>query len=569
MCSMVLRYLVCFMPCRSGLLMVETGPRRDSGVSRLFGIVAVLAAVVWTTWPLASNPAGMVMGAPPMETARHLWALWAGLRDGPVVIDTTLIDFPSGIQWVLADPINLLWFAPGAVSSGPTLGWNLVLVASLVLAGAGAWLLARLFGAPPVACWGAAVIAILLPPLNHGLHTGMTEGMAAGWTALACAALWSALSREGWGPAALAGVLLGACCWAGAYCAIHAALAGAALVLFRSIRGPSRLRTFVRALVVGGLAAAVGAPMVWMTMVSRGTELPGSFSAVANVLAAPDLLRNRMLGADPGAILLPSPWPHAVYLGPVLLVLALLGARRAPPLAAAAFTLLVFGLGYYLQLGGQAVRVGGDLLMLPAGVLSQQLDVLGRAARWHRAIGAAGVFLVPLAVLGFRDLLRRVGSTWHPPLWGVLCLAFGIEYTFLAPVGWPRPVLPEARGLAMELDEPGPILEVPLPSAFATRPGSHRDQALLAQVFHGHELAGDPLSGLRSNGRVIALAAVLNRSLEMGACAQAESSLDEIRAQGFRWLIVHFRRHGLDPDNLQACLGPPRFEEHGSRAWEL
>ncbi|MDP6932238.1 MAG: hypothetical protein QGG40_04940 [Myxococcota bacterium] len=155
-------------------------------------LVALVGSVTGTlamTWPLAQHPRRRVLGEPQGEAVDHLWSLWAATRDGPLVIETQLVNFPQGYQWVLADPANLPWFLLG-LPLGPVAAFNTVQVANLLLCCLSAWFLTRLLLPEtcrhrPMTPAFAATVASTLPPLAEGLQTGMTEVQTIGWAALA------------------------------------------------------------------------------------------------------------------------------------------------------------------------------------------------------------------------------------------------------------------------------------------------------------------------------------------------------------------------------------------------
>jgi len=62
--------------------------------------LACAAAVILTTWPAVLHPTTAVLGTPDLEGVDHLWALWAGLHHGPLVIHTDLVRYPEGYFYI-------------------------------------------------------------------------------------------------------------------------------------------------------------------------------------------------------------------------------------------------------------------------------------------------------------------------------------------------------------------------------------------------------------------------------------------------------------------------------------
>ena len=94
---------------------------------------SLLGALV-SSWPMMRRPWSHLPGLEGAEVADHLWGLWVGLQSGPVVVREAWIDAPRGFDWVLVDPLDLLWFAPAFVL-GPVLAFCAVQLGNLVVAG--------------------------------------------------------------------------------------------------------------------------------------------------------------------------------------------------------------------------------------------------------------------------------------------------------------------------------------------------------------------------------------------------------------------------------------------------
>lgn len=559
----------------------------SGGPAQLAQVVGVaVAAAVLATWPAVLSTA--VPGLPGGEVVDHAWALWLGLREG-LVAESALLDFPTGTRWVLADPLNLLWFAPGLLfGAGPAVTalhvGNLALVG---VAGAALWRVV-LRGDRPGALFCAAV-GPTLPVLATGLFTGMTEAQTMGWLGLAVAATWWALREGGWGRAVAAGLVVGLTMWAGVYTAIYTAFAvGGIAVGGVWSGGPGRTRRLAHAVGIAVVALVLASPVAWAVLVERDPNLPGGASMAAAVFEAPFLPQNRMLSGDLLGLVHPRAtaelWPegapeapaatHVSYLGLVFAGLAIGGVwvRRsggARALAASACLLLVLGLGYQLQVGSEPVAIGDNLLMMPAGILSLEVPFLGRASRWYRAHMAAAVLLIPFAAAGAQALTERLPRSRAVGL-GVLAALVTGDALLSGALPWPRPVFDAVApaGLA-ELDGDGPLLLFPVPRGGADEDGV-RNPALLWQVEHGRPIGGNPQVSRPQDidGRVVRLERELVAAAQAGESGAASTQV--AGELGFEWLV--YAPVGPVPvtrQQLITALGPPDVETTDLAAWRL
>ena len=413
----------------------------------------LLPLVVLLTWPWALNPSH-ILGDPQLEAADHIWTLWLGSREGLVIQTDRIL---GGYTWVLADPLNLLFWGMGATSTG--WAWGFVMAGNLLVAGLGAAALSwQLRVGEP---WLAALFGASVPALASGLFTGMSDGMGVGWIALALAA-WHGCS--GWRSGVLAGLALGLTAWAGPYMAVFTAL----LAPF-----------FTRRPQLGhGVAVVVGALValpVALAISSRPENAPGSQAVLESVLASPDNWTALRYGADPLALLWPTNARYeTVLLGVVPVALAVVGRNRRLGLAAAFAAVL--SLGFYLQWSDAPLRMGDRLVTLPAAWLAMLVPELDRISRWTRMAAVAGVLLAPMAASGAARTSR-----W-------LFLGALAQALVGSPLPWPRTTwdmaLPDGYA---QLE--GPVLHIPP----RVRGGKgHRNGNLLHQTAHGLVLAENP-----------------------------------------------------------------------------
>ncbi|MEL6347761.1 MAG: hypothetical protein AAFV53_31940 [Myxococcota bacterium] len=528
-----------------------------------FSALIVVALIGVASWPLPAVMTREAFGLPGMEAVDHLWALWAATRDGPVVIDTDLLNYPAGYRWVLVDPLNLVWFALGDVIGGPALGWNLIAFGNLAIAGLAAGLWAKALAPDRLdAPLAAAALAVCLSPMAGSLFTGMSEVLTMGWAALALLALRRAGRSGGGRDTALGGLLCGLTAWCGPYTAVYAVFA--AIPVSVAILWRRRAAAIGPLLGIGFIAAIVAAPVGWAIIVERPAGLPGSTSDLPMILGDPGAAKNLMLGAEPLALFWPVPGvepKHSVFLGLTLWGAGLFGAirRRQFDLLASVGLLCVLGLGFFVQQGGGLVTAGdGRALGLPALWLSMAIEPLGRAVRWHRAVILAGVLLAGLAGVGLADLAARARRPWVAllVLVGIGCA----EGLWFSPLDWPRRTFSVAPPAGYQQLSAGPILQLPLTRFSSGDPDRLRSPSLLWQTSHGQPLGGNP----RQPGPMFRDANVsdLAQGLFEGN-RQAAAKLAEL---GFVWAVV---QHEHDVLRANAALGAPDVIAEGVWAWRL
>ena len=529
------------------------------------------AALSWG--PLLWAGPDVLIGAAHLENVLHLWTLWVASQVGPVVLDTSLANWPTGWQQVTADPINIPVYSLFSTIS-PRVGFHAVQVLNIVASGLAAAWAARVF-APAASPLLTAFIATTTCASLTFLHTGMTE-VGTLWLAVATfawvsRALAPASSRRS---IALAGLGLGLCAWGGPYTLIYGAIL-CVIATIAALKAPERTPTLVRASAVAALGLAIAAKPVWSVLSSRPEGLPGSSSLTLAALADPHNPMMRSLGAD----LVELAWPlaqstaraqdsgHAPYLGLVAVVLAGVGARRLKHpgvLLVAIGVLLALALGATLQVGDRVVMLGDHVLSMPAAWLTWLLPPLGRAGRWVRGAAVAGLLLAPVAAAGAAWLSSRVPTRLRLPamaVCGLLCAADGL---LRGPLPWPATTTAVSvpPGL-VDLKPEGPMLLLS-----GRRSGTARALPMYWQVHHGMPIDANPMFGADS-----AATTATRRALEALASRPGHGSaapfLDRLSQQGFRWIVLGPGARDLDRDGLERVLGPPTTHEGGIVAWQL
>lgn len=517
-------------------------------------------------WPLPLIATQELLTAPEYEAASHLWGLWAAWQEGsPVRITSTLLAWPSGVDLVLVDPIHLPAFGLGLAISGPTLGFNLVVLQGLLVAGLAGGLLARECGGAP---WLGALAAMAVPGLVGASGDGITEDLAVGFVALFAALLLRAHRVGSPGTALLAALSLGLCGWAGPYNALLAAL----VLVGISLAGVGARRSLFRSAGIALAGLLVAAPPLWAILRVRSAELPGAASRAG--IPAPDVGPERFRGGLMHGIDLLDPWfpsvltggvpqvSHTGYLGLVALLAGLYAAWKQPRLRLALVglgVLLLLALGPWITFAGRPVELSGQPLMGPAGWLMLALPPLARLTRWYRAAVLAALLLAPIAA-------SAAGSSRRARI--LLAAGLLFDTLLLAPLPWPlqsTPLPSSAAVQALEGLPPGALLELPLSTTGSPPPGDWRDVGPLLQTGHGRPLGGAMMGLPPSEQARRAQRAVLELA-RGGGMRQAER--EALTEAGFRAVLLRTRFLQLPPasrDRLSLCLGPLLVEEDGLR----
>jgi hypothetical protein len=551
------------------------------------GAALSVGVALATTWPWARDPT-RALGARDLEAADHLWALWLGGVDGPLVAQTALVGAPEGYTWVVGDPAHVPVFALGHALGGAGLGLGFVHLLALSLAALAGWFWARhLWPERPDIAVLAAPLAAAAPGLGVGLVTGMTEAQPLGMTALALLALHAAARDGGAMRAAACALAFGALPWFGAYPALYGVLLAPMVLVWGLARGPDRGRRAALVLGAAVAAALLAAPVLEAVLSVRDVGLPGGTALTPQILAEPELPRNRMLGADlmglvlPGAGLHPT-GVHGAYLGLGAVLAAAAGlASRAHRRGLPAALVLVAGvlsLGFTLQVGGEVLRIGDAPLLAPAGALSLLIEGLGRAPRWTRMAALGSILLAPLAAAGLEAMTSRGSPGLRAALLGLgLALLVG-DATALGPAPFPRPTFDPAPPDALaELDGPGGLLEVPAPRYSSALPETGggprarlRHPTLVWQTGHGRALSGNPHQAGLPAGEGERIGQALLAAAMSGDQAATQRSRADATGAGFGW-IVSWKgvSTGAERAALSASLGPPPIEGPALVAWPL
>ena len=529
----------------------------------VLGCLVAMAARI--THPVWADPTGLALGAPSGEAAAHLWGLWVaadGLTSHGPYVRVADAAWPAGFRGDLVDPLHLLIVAPAAWlggAPGVVLAWNALPVVTLAVGAAGgAWLGARL-GLGPVGQGLLAGLVVCSPAFAGAtVPVGRSEQLVLGWASLHLAALHAAVRDGGGRRIAVAGVTLGALAMGG----------WRPLMLLLWLEVPLALawsggrRGLARALAVGGIGAALAAPML-----------------AAHVGAAP-----WWWGAGPW----PSPFHHEVEparlgalltldggggwsgdptanAGRVALVLAAVGALRRPRVVlpwlglGAGLWVLALGLRISTGTGGAGAWFG------PAAHLSAWVPPLRALHGWPRL---APLALLPLAVGAASGLDGRGRGAALVGLLGLgVALVEGLAW---APVGQGSVAAQPPPALAA-LPE-GAIVSLPL----APAPGPAAQGAMDRALLHAAAL-GRPTT-VAPSPYPVAAATLLGPLARVGRPGPplpcAPDLAPRLSAAGVGGVVLHLDAlpagaAGGARAALVAQLGPPVSAGESWQAWAV
>ncbi|GDX82245.1 hypothetical protein LBMAG42_40560 [Deltaproteobacteria bacterium] len=505
-----------------------------------------------------------LLGDPAGETHNHLWFFARSLLGLEA-------NYPAGWEVPLMDPPNLPWFALGWLVS-PTVAWNFVAVANVLLGCFGGWVLGKqVSGTAAGAFVGLAAVG-WSPFLSGAIDFGVTEAYPLGFYALHVAMMERLRGApKARGVAIVAGVTLACFALSGWY---HAAFA---LVVSPLLAG--RVRS-PAVFLVGAIALLLVLPRFLQLLPHLGVwaDRAAGLSDPTDIRA---WQRQERYGID-ALRFLPSLTTFtpsvSVYLGVALVGLSLLGGRASLPWLGMALPLYLLALGHWLRLGGHVVRLEEPLLM-PAGWLVKFSQSARFITHWYRAAGPASVLLAAAAAVGAGRLARRLEHHRITPVLGPLLASLALADSLaFSSTRWPRVAAPLPAAPPLSID--GPVLDLPLDDN-RTRPevyGSRRPYwmwqlAHRQPVSENYEAAD---SVLRESGEARDIQAACGGLPEArpGASSSDEiavgSDAVSLRSLGFRWIVVHT---AVAPAGCAEAVGgrfgAPSLTVNGARAWQI
>jgi len=559
--------------------------RRSRGLWLAVLVSAGLGAVV--IQPLFEDLSGRILYenekfTDPLDSV----ALVAAIADSlPRLSDVTeRFSYPEGTTWLLTGPSWLGYLVPAGIAalSDPVVGHNLGIGLAVALLALCSWALARSLGAGPFAALFAAGGSALAPIFLDELALMSLDRSTLFLTPLFFLCLHKAANERTWYWPLAAGVTLAAVFYGQVYYGIYLAAACPLLVIPRLV-GPGFRGRVARMLMVGGVAAALLAPGLWILQIGAA-DTPDAMPTNSLRESADDLLRpfdfeeargrmeelssrcehfpmaepeERLLAAVAQSLALQYLISPSFLLADgsiywflvVLSILLALAARRAAVIVAAtdALILIIFAMGPFLRIGPEITSVPLpyylDFLYVPG---FEQLKNVGRYA-----LLAATISSIPLA-LGLEGAFRRI-SERPLPCWRwleipvvALCV-FGTVSLVWSPV-MTRFSLPDAHTFplpeSLQAIEPGPALVLPIKIPLDNRISIHALQAGLSLVnespFGMPEKALLPM-WIESNRILneIAFASGSDRARRRIQAGDRVHHLESLRDHGLRYVVVY------------------------------
>lgn len=535
-----------------------------------------------------------LIGHPGIDVYNHAWGSWwwaRSLLDGELPWRTPLLVHPKGAVLFHIDPVGALLALPitlagEASSASVTLGFNLVAVLRVALAGLAAHLLAQeLSGRPGPHGLVAGIAHMTAPYLLCEQYNGITEATATGFVALA---LW------GWARAfrlgrprdhGLAGLLTGLCAANTFYFGLALVLPLAPILLV----GLLRRRVSPLALLSGALATAAIALPVFLAF-RYSFEVPdaalprGGHQNLAlilhNAVDPQELVRPGFRSYDFAAA--GELFEHSLYLRASLVLAAGIGVLLLPrtrgPWLALALVPLILALGPYLVWNGALVKTGEQVVGLPFMLL--QLAVPELAITHAARLGVVGIAtLCGLAGVALARLPTRLGWLLSP----LLAALIAAEGLWASPVSPPLPSAPAvvpAVVTALAAAEPSDrrgVLDLP-PQVDRTMLTSRH---LWYQTGHGRPIpySIDPHTS-RSGDNDVLLSLERHTRGERDSHTMSADQLRQVLPGRYAAVVVHedleaagrgfdSARGGLYVRLMTELLGPPTSTDGERHVWTL
>ena len=519
-----------------------TPDSQEASVSRLsFATTTVILTILACafTWPECLRLAtGSIWHVDPVFSVWRISWIAHALRVDPHHLFDANIFYPARHTLAFSDATLL----EGAVAAPflwagvrPMLTYNLLLFAGLIGSGLAMFVLIRyLVGSTGAALVGAVIFMMVPFRIEHIAHLELQWAM---WIPLAFWALHRTVSETSWRFGALAGILLWlqvlSCVYYGVFLAIAMATL-AALLLWKAGNARNSLLPLAAGAVLAALLIApYASPYI---DVSRG-------------LGPRDPAELVRYSADPRNYLASSPgnwiwgWTaerfgggeRMLFPGLVATLLAAVAIARRP--GAVTWTYVVVGaVAVELSFGPNSPLNAWLIGMAPA---------LGGLRAWARAAIIAYCALGVLAAIGVAYLESSFGParTRRLAIAALVCVLFA-EYNS-TPMSLSD--VTDQPGLMQRIlrdMEPGPVLDLPLPTAASALPG-HDHLYEFWSIHHWHPLVNG-YSGYYWRPYLSTIAR-LRRFPDDGSIAH-------LQALGVRYIVVH-RAFYRDREDYKAYVG--------------
>lgn len=561
-------------------------------------LAAALGLAVLLTWPAALHPWSVLIGDPEIDVWNHAWGYWfvaESLASGQLPYDTTLLGAPDGGVLYFIDMAGALAALPLTWIAGPAVGYNVVLIARVAMAGFAARLLARELTGPGVHTWFAGVAYATTPFLLCELTNGISEVCAVQWVPLT---LWAAAralrlqTPKAWVLFGLTqGLTVSVTFYYGLLTGILTFLLVAGSLGGRWFRRREQLpaRWWLGPLLAGlsGLVLMAPAVLAFKASVGDPRALIQRATTMTMDLFAHNAVDPRVFFAPGGfqsvdlKAIYDEPFVHTAYLRWVALLLAGMGVwwrRRLAGWAALAVVSMVCALGTFLWWDGAWLTVGSGMqLSLPFYWLLQVLPQISITHPLRLSVGAQAIVAVLAAggLAGLAATVRtRMGDRGVTGLITVACLLVALEGMFGSAARWPIPTSSAQIPAAYTHASDGMVLDLP---AEAGR-GMETSRYFWHQTGHGRPIPYTPDARAGSVRDRDAFRTFLGRAQGTGIMTEQPRAPDAQTAaylrRAYDVIVLHpelEEKAGLDGAYRRALtegLGPP-VERDGLLVWEL
>ena len=551
--------------------------QRITTLSRWLAIAATAIAALSLLWPVLGSPTTDAIGLADGEGPAHLWGLWVSaeglLSHGPF-LRVSPVNHPAGFEADLMDPINLALFLPGWLlggrgAAGAVLGWNVIHLLTVVVAGWGGWRLGRkLLESPQAAAVVAASVAAAPYLIGAVGVVGRSEYLPmAGW-ALHLSFLAGSLRpeparREQLG-AILTLVALAHAGWQPLTWLIFAELA----VVWLLCREQPRRDTLTRLAVVVVPAVLLTLPMLlshlgtdpwWLERLDRPSPFDKRPRAVPLAALLPIIDTTRSWAN--------SPLPYLGLALPLTAFAGAIGSRAARKWLVLAMVVLVFAMGELVALGTSNQSSMGFFFM-PAAALMHIFAPLRAFHGWARLT----LLVVPLLAICAGHAIDRLATT--NPRHALRTAAFLVLVLLVEGMTW-APVgrgcfeigVDPALATALATLPDGPILELPLGLDQADA-----DRALLRshQLHRPTSLAPSPHQPSAMILSATAWSIEQGTALASHRCAASERT--RLVEAGFVGVVVHgdlLPEGSTAMHDITGLLGEPLTWAGQTAIWRL
>jgi hypothetical protein len=562
------------------------------------GLWFVTVTVV-LTWPTVIQPGTAALGSPKADGMKHLWTLWwmraSVWREGSFPFNTTLVNFPKGMDLYPIEPLNGL-VAIGAPFIDIILLSNLLVMVNLFATGmVGCWFGRLLTDGNRLAGLAAGTVLLTGSVTAFFVTVGVGELTHLWWLPLGLGLLIKALKTDSWKAWAWVAMSMVGAVLSCFYLGFFLGCAVGVICAYQLLVSSDRFAQFKRMAFAAGLLLVIVLPIGRVFALSYAAPEFDRDPALVHIFAEKGQQVTDSLGSrlDPAQLFAygrvattehEQGYGGGRYLGAIVCLLALVGLIRRPrealPWLLVALMALWFSMGSYLTMGGEEIKLtaSGSRVRLPMLWLNRLLELIAEPVnfpvRFLALVLMAQAALVALAV-------ERSWGKWLT----ILVPLGAIEISAGQLISWPWPVLqiPQTWALERLAQHPGrAVLDVGLT---LQADASNRALALAGQMSHQHPTNTVPLERIEFFARE---GYTLGRSMHLvddinglyyhedprGMQDDYREDLTMLKEQGFDILLISTKdgRRNIPERAFQALrqlCGEPIADGPGGVAWEI